>query len=100
MNEIRVYRVDDPERRRGHRTILSGPEHQDYAEFCPAPGHGLGINDLKIIEVRNLLKSIETDTATHCDFRNGWRVQEIVDAVEHSHLNHEWINVSEGHLSK
>lgn len=99
MNEIRVYTTGDTEGRRGYRTILSGPEHQDYAEFCPAPGHGLGINDLKTIEVRNLLKSIETDTATYCDFRNGWRVQAIVDAVEHSNQIHDWVDVSEGHLS-
>ena len=36
--------------RRGFRTILIGPEHPDYAAFCPAPGHGLGYNDQKIIE--------------------------------------------------
>lgn len=98
MNEIRLYEVDDTAGRRGHRTILSGPEHKDYSNFCPAPGHGLGINDLKIIEVRNLLNSIATDTATHCDFRNGWRVQAIVDAIEHSHQDHEWVDVSEGQL--
>jgi predicted dehydrogenase len=96
MNEIRLYKVDDTEGRRGHRTILSSPEHEDYANFCPAPGHGLGINDLKIIEVRNFLNSIATDTAIHCDFQNGWRVQAIVDAIEYSHLKHEWSDVSEG----
>jgi predicted dehydrogenase len=98
MNEIRVYNTGDPDGRRGHRTILSGPEHEDYASFCPAPGHGLGYNDLKIIEVRNLLKSIATNTSTYCDFHNGWRVQAIVDAIEHSHRDHEWVDVSEGHL--
>ena len=25
--------------------------------FCPAPGHGLGINDLKVIEIRNLIRA-------------------------------------------
>lgn len=100
MNEIRFYAADDPRGRRGHRTILSGPEHQDYAAFCPAPGHGLGINDLKIIEARNFLKSIADGTGIYCDFQNGWRVQAIVDAIEHSHQNHAWTNVSEGHLSK
>lgn len=98
MNEIRLYQVGDTEGRQGHRTILAGPEHADYANFCPAPGHGLGINDLKIIEVRNLLNSIATDTAIHCDFKTGWRVQAIVDAVEYSHQNQQWVDVSEGHL--
>jgi predicted dehydrogenase len=91
MNELRVYYSDDTKGRRGHRTILSGPEHGDYGNFCPAPGHGLGINDLKIIEVRNLLRGIADDTPIYADFRNGWRVQKIVDAIETSHEHGEWI---------
>jgi predicted dehydrogenase len=96
MNEIRLYTVADAAKQSGYRTILAGPQHRDYANFCPAPGHGLGINDLKIIEARNFLQSIVADTPIHCDFANGWRVQAIVDAVELSHRNHEWIDVSEG----
>lgn len=91
MNELRVYMNDDPEGRRGHRTILSGPEHTDYANFCPAPGHGLGINDLKIIEVRNLLLGIEKDAPIYSDFRHGWRVQSLVEAIEASNAQSEWI---------
>src|SRR5690606_15424939 len=34
MNELRLYRADDAEGRRGFRTILAGPEHPDYAAFC------------------------------------------------------------------
>jgi hypothetical protein len=40
-----VYRL-------GRRTITAGPEHPPYGAFCPAPGHQLGFNELKIIEVR------------------------------------------------
>lgn len=98
MNEIRLYRTNDREGRHGYRTILTGPEHADYANFCPAPGHGLGINDLKIIEVRNFLQSITNDTPIHCDFANGWRVQAIVDAIEQSHRNQQWVGVSEGQI--
>ncbi|MDA0707366.1 MAG: Gfo/Idh/MocA family oxidoreductase [Proteobacteria bacterium] len=96
MNELRIYRTDEAAGRRGHCTILAGPEHPDYANFCPAPGHGLGINDLKIIEARNLLRSIKEDTPIFSDFRNGWRVQSIVEAVEQSHQQQEWIDVREG----
>ncbi len=100
MNELRVYRCDDPEGRRGHRTILSGPEHDDYANFCPAPGHGLGINDLKVIEVRNLIQGIVEGTPVFSDFQNGWRVQTVVDAIERSHLNTEWVDVNQGEPAK
>ena len=31
------------------------PAHSPYGAFCPAPGHRLGFNDLKVIEVAELL---------------------------------------------
>jgi predicted dehydrogenase len=96
MNELQIYQMNDAVGQRGLRTILAGPEHPDYRNFCPAPGHGLGINDLKIIEARNLLRSIQDDTPIFSDFRNGWRVQTIVDAVERSHEEQAWVNVREG----
>lgn len=92
MNELRLYLNDDIEGRRGYRTIMSGPEHTDYANFCPAPGHGLGINDLKIIELRNLLHGIEQHAPIYSDFRNGWRVQSLVDAIETSNTEVEWVS--------
>ena len=61
MNELRLFRTGDAADQSGYRTILAGPQHPDYASFCPAPGHGLGINDLKIIEARNFLRSIVSD---------------------------------------
>jgi predicted dehydrogenase len=91
MNELRVYMNDDSAGRRGYRTIMSGPEHTDYANFCPAPGHGLGINDLKVIELRNLLLGIEQDAPVYSDLRNGWRVQSLVDAIEDSAAHAEWV---------
>lgn len=96
MNEIRLFRTGEPAAESGYRTILAGPQHPDYARFCPAPGHGLGINDLKIIEARNFLQSIATDTPVYCDFANGWRVQAIVDAVERSHRDQQWVDVTQG----
>lgn len=92
MNELRVYQGGDPVGKRGFRTILAGPEHADYANFCPAPGHGLGINDLKVIEVHNLLRAIVDDQPIVADFQNGWRVQSIVDAIELSHQQQQWIS--------
>ena len=98
MNEIRIYKTGGASGRNGFQTILAGPEHDDYANFCPAPGHGLGINDLKTIEVRNFLQSISEDKAIYCDFKTGWRVQAIVDAIEQSHREGQWTAVGDGQL--
>jgi predicted dehydrogenase len=96
MNELRLYRADDPVGQRGFRTILAGPEHPDYAAFCPAPGHGLGINDLKVIEVRNLLRAIRSGRQAWPDFNEGLRVQQVMAAIESSHASGAWEQVRYG----
>ncbi len=98
MNELRLYSNSDDPDERGFRTILAGPEHPDYAAFCPAPGHGLGINDLKVIEVRNLLRAISNGDKLYSDFAIGCRVQEISDAIEASTNNHSWVDVTDSAL--
>lgn len=98
MNELKMYSIDGNSDERGFCTILAGPEHPDYADFCPSPGHGLGINDLKVIEVRNLLRAISNGDNIYSDFANGCRVQEISDAIEASDRNNAWVDVSESAL--
>jgi predicted dehydrogenase len=93
MNELAFYSGSDPRGRRGYRTILAGPEHPDYAQFCPAPGHGLGINDLKVIEVRNLLRAISTGGSAYPDFHEGLVVQQVMEAIESSHAEGTWVKV-------
>ena len=41
--------------RSGYTKVEAGPAHSPYGAFCPAPGHHLGFNDLKVIEVAELL---------------------------------------------
>jgi predicted dehydrogenase len=96
MNELQLYRGEDRAGERGYRTILAGPEHGDYNAFCPAPGHGLGINDLKVIEARNLLAAIDrrrTDpraSGATPDFHEGARVQRVIEAIEQSATDGRW----------
>ena len=93
MNEIRLYTGSEPGKLAGFRTILAGPEHADYAAFCPAPGHGLGINDLKIIEIHHLLSSICRGSPVCSDFDDGYRVQLIADAIASSHEQRTWLDI-------
>lgn len=93
MSELQLYKSEAPEGRRGFRTLLMGPEHPDYAAFSPAPGHGLGYNDQKIIEIRDLVEGIVTGTPLYPDFREAWRVNRIIDAIETSHAERRWMAV-------
>jgi predicted dehydrogenase len=95
MNELQYYCSADESGRRGFRTIMAGPEHPDYAAFCPAPGHGLGINDLKVIEARNLLRAISDGKPVFSNIANGYRVQLLIDAIEASHAGRQWVTVKE-----
>lgn len=99
MNELRVYSNSGDSDELGFRTVLAGPEHPHYADFCPSPGHGLGFNDLKVIEVRNLMRAISNGDDVYSDFAIGCRVQEISDAIEESDRNNHWIDVTERALN-
>ena len=55
MNEFQLYLTADSPTEQGFRTVLTAPHHRPYDRFVPAAGHGLGFNDLKIIECRQLI---------------------------------------------
>ena len=93
MNELRLFRFGDDTSRDGFKTILSGPAHPPYDRFCPAPGHGLGFNDLKAIEVAHLLNGIANDVPLDPDFRSAWQIAEVVDAAIRSDADRAWTEV-------
>lgn len=93
MNEFQLYTAGDRATEQGFRTILTGPAHPPYERFIPAPGHGLGFNDLKIIECRELLNAIAGKPARIIGFTEGLEIERIVHAMARSHQEHQWINV-------
>lgn len=95
MNELQFYRAGEPSGERGYKTILTGPDHKWYGGFHPIAGIGLGYNDQKIIEARDLLVAVATGAKAEPDFRFGYRVDRIVDAVELSAAERRWVSVGE-----
>ncbi|MGI9499466.1 MAG: Gfo/Idh/MocA family protein, partial [Geminicoccaceae bacterium] len=93
MNELRLFRFGDDPSRDGFKTILTGPAHPPYEKFCPAPGHGLGFNDLKTIEVAHLVEGISSGTPLDPDFRSAWQIAEVVDAAIRSDAAQSWTEV-------
>ncbi len=74
MNEFELYQAQG----RGDRTGLPQrssprPAHPPYDRFIPAPGHGLGFNDLKIIECRELIRAISGEPSSIVTFEDGLR---------------------------
>jgi predicted dehydrogenase len=64
FSELQLFQSQGDERRNGFRTILAGPHHPPYGDFCVAPGHQLGFNDMKIIEIRDLLIPLKNSLAS------------------------------------
>lgn len=93
MNELQLYTVEGPSTERGYRTILTAPQHAPYDRFIPAPGHGLGFNDLKIIECHELLNAIAGEKARVIDFATGLGIERTVHAMARSHREQSWVEV-------
>lgn len=93
MNELQLYVASDKATEQGFRTILAAPQHAPYDRFVPAPGHGLGFNDLKVIECHELLRAIGGEPARVIDFAAGLRIERAVHAMAESHREERWVTL-------
>jgi predicted dehydrogenase len=91
FNELHFYSTADPGGRRGFRRIDAGPDHDPYGLFCVAPGHQLGFNDLKAIEVARFVDAIAGKQDEPFGFRAGQRIQELVEAIQRSAQESRWL---------
>jgi predicted dehydrogenase len=91
FNELHVFSTADGAGRRGFRRIEAGPDHDPYGLFCVAPGHQLGFNDLKTIEVARFLDCLAGKRVEPFNFRAGTRVQALVEAIQDSSRRQAWI---------
>jgi predicted dehydrogenase len=91
MNDLQLWSATPG--RSGYIRIEAGPAHPPYGAFCPAPGHHLGFNDLKIIEVAGLLEAHAGLGATGPDFREAYEVQRTVEAMQRSDEERAWISL-------
>jgi predicted dehydrogenase len=95
MNELSIYTLAEKPAEQGYRTILSSPHHPPYDRFVPAPGHGLGFNDLKIIECRQLLNLIGGKPAIAMTFEEGVEIERTVHAMARSSADGRWTTVAD-----
>jgi predicted dehydrogenase len=94
MNEFQLYDRSGNPANHGFRSVLTSGHHPVYGKFVPAPGHGLGFNDLKIIECHELLKAIAGQAAHVVDFEKGLEIERSVHAMARSHEARTWVSTS------
>ncbi len=93
FNVLHYFSTADAKGRQGFRRIEAGPDHAPYGLFCVAPGHQLGFNDLKAIEVAGYLNAIAGKTPEPFNFRKGLRIQSLVEAIQTSSREARWLDV-------
>ncbi len=90
-NEIEVFRQGAG----GFERVLINADHADYGAFIPAPGHGLGFNDLKTIELRDFLSAIASGGNADPDLDEACRIARICEAAIDSSQRNGWIEAPE-----
>jgi predicted dehydrogenase len=90
--ELQVFETEADGADAGFRRVLIGPDHPGYAEFLPAPGHGLGFNDLKTIELALFLRAIHTGETVYPDLREAARIGYLCEAILDSAASGQWIH--------
>ncbi|UPO90756.1 Gfo/Idh/MocA family oxidoreductase [Niallia sp. Man26] len=95
LNEVNVYFTSDEEVNRGYRTVFLGPNHKGFKALNPATGIAIGFNDIKILEVHELLSAVANGTEYICDFEFGSRVDQTINAILKSVSVQKWIKVKD-----
>lgn len=88
MNELHLTQGSGA--KAGFTRIEAGPNHPPYGQFCPAAGHHLGFNDLKVIEVAQLLSAHVNGEDCGPDFREALEVQKTIEAIQRSSVDQAW----------
>lgn len=91
MNELQLYQAKGPKAEQGFKTILSGPDHPPYGLFIPAPGHSLGFNDLKTIEVAHLMAGLAGEETLYPDFDAALETERVMHALVRSAEEARWV---------
>ncbi len=93
-DELQVMFADDPAEVRGFRTIYTGPAHPYGDGLWPIPGLGIGYTETKIVECYDLCKAIASGKQPSPNFADGYRIEQIAEAILHSGESGQWTDVA------
>ncbi|MCF5702788.1 Gfo/Idh/MocA family protein [Pseudomonas syringae] len=91
LNELRLFRAGQD----GFQRLLAGPNLPGYAAFSPAPGHQLGYNELKTLEVHDLLMALAGSHQGGTDFEQAWAVERLATAIRLAAHERRWVRLEE-----
>jgi predicted dehydrogenase len=91
LNELRLYRTGQD----GFQRLLAGPDLPGYAAFSPAAGHQLGYNELKTLEVHDLVLAVAGLSQGGTDFEQAWEVERLATAIRLAANESRWVGIEE-----
>ncbi|WKL53044.1 Gfo/Idh/MocA family oxidoreductase [Pseudomonas kielensis] len=91
LNELRLYRIGQD----GFQRLLAGPSLPGYAAFSPAPGHQLGYNELKTLEVHELIMALAGQGQAGTDFEQALEVERLATAIRLAAREQRWVSIRE-----
>lgn len=94
-DELQVCFAKDGDDRRGFRTVYTGPAHPYGNGLWPIPALGIGYTETKIIETYDFIKAITEGEQPTPNFRDGYAIELISDAILISARTHQWIKINE-----
>ena len=95
LNELQVCFADDPDDRRGFKTIYTGPAHFHGEVTWNIPGMNIGYGELKTIEMYEFIKAIVEGYQPSTSFKVGYRVERVCEAVRQSAESKQWVKVED-----
>lgn len=95
MNELQYYNADDPEGLQGFRLIQASEEVHPYMSSWWPAGHGIGYEHTFVHEMYEFVEAIANDTKTSPDFYDGMKCSQVLEAVEKSIAERQWVQVDE-----
>ncbi|MEG1846929.1 MAG: Gfo/Idh/MocA family oxidoreductase [Lachnospiraceae bacterium] len=94
-DELQVCFANDGSDRRGFRTVYTGPNHPYGDGLWPIPALGIGYTETKIIECYDFFKAIAEGTQASPNFKDGYAIELISEAVLESAKENTWVKVND-----
>ncbi len=77
----------------GFKQVFVGPWHSPFGNFCPAPGHHVGFNEMKVIEAGDFVRAILEDGDCYPNFQHGLEFEAALQAIQDSSHARAWIDL-------
>jgi predicted dehydrogenase len=93
MNELEYYDRTEPPENQAFRTIMVTEANHPYVGAWWPPGHIIGYEHTFVHAIHDFLTCLEKDRMPEPNFRDGVKVQAVLDAVERSAKSGGWEKV-------